>query len=126
MADVTEHVPDGVTLVRAPNAGPMTLSGTNTWLVGAPAWVVDPGPAEPAHVERVWQAAQERGGIAGIVLTHNHLDHSQAVPELRRPLGSAGRRADRAPRREGSRSRRCPASSRTSCWRTVTGWARSR
>src|SRR5688572_11171879 len=76
-------MPDGVTLVRAANAGPMTLSGTNTWLIGTPAWVIDPGPAEPAHVERVWQATQERGGIAGIVLTHNHLDHSQAVPDLR-------------------------------------------
>jgi glyoxylase-like metal-dependent hydrolase (beta-lactamase superfamily II) len=83
VAHVTERVPEGVTLVRAGNAGPMTLSGTNTWLVATPAWVIDPGPAEPAHVERVWQAAQDRGGIAGIVLTHNHLDHSQAVPELR-------------------------------------------
>lgn len=88
MAHVTEHVPDGVTLVRASNAGPMTLSGTNTWVIGAPAWVIDPGPAEPAHVERVWRAAQERGGIAGIVLTHNHLDHSQAVPELRHRSGA--------------------------------------
>jgi glyoxylase-like metal-dependent hydrolase (beta-lactamase superfamily II) len=88
VADVTEHVPEGVTLVRAPNAGPMTLSGTNTWLIGTPAWVIDPGPAEPVHVERVWQAAQERGGIAGIVLTHNHLDHSQAAPELRDRSGA--------------------------------------
>jgi glyoxylase-like metal-dependent hydrolase (beta-lactamase superfamily II) len=86
--EVTERVPEGVTLVRAPNASPMTLSGTNTWLVGTPAWVIDPGPADPAHVERVWQRAQERGGIAGIVLTHNHLDHSQAAPELRDRSGA--------------------------------------
>lgn len=83
MAGVTEEVPRGVTLVRAPNAGPMTLSGTNTWLVGTPAWVVDPGPADGGHAERVRDAAAERGGIAGIVLTHNHLDHSQSAPELR-------------------------------------------
>jgi len=88
VVDVTERVPEGVTLVRAANAGPMTLSGTNTWLVGRPAWVIDPGPAEPAHVERVWQAAQERGGIAGIALTHNHIDHSESVPELRRRTGA--------------------------------------
>jgi glyoxylase-like metal-dependent hydrolase (beta-lactamase superfamily II) len=88
MARVTERVPEGVTLVRASNAGPMTLSGTNTWLIGGPAWVIDPGPAEPAHVERVWQGAQARGGVAGIVLTHNHLDHSQAVPELRERSGA--------------------------------------
>jgi glyoxylase-like metal-dependent hydrolase (beta-lactamase superfamily II) len=36
----------------------------------------------------VWQAAQERGGIAGIVLTHSHLDHSQAAPELRERSGA--------------------------------------
>ncbi|MGH2979903.1 MAG: MBL fold metallo-hydrolase [Solirubrobacterales bacterium] len=87
MAEVTERVPDGVTLVRGTNAGPMTLSGTNTWLVGTPAWVIDPGPDEPAHVERVWEAAQARGGIAGIVLTHNHLDHSASAPELRERAG---------------------------------------
>lgn len=89
MAEVTERVPDGVTLVRAPNPGPMTLSGTNTWLTGAPAWVIDPGPADPGHVEGVWAAAQARGGIAGIVLTHNHVDHSQAVPMLRERSGAA-------------------------------------
>jgi glyoxylase-like metal-dependent hydrolase (beta-lactamase superfamily II) len=88
VAEVTERVPDGVTLVRAPNAGPMTLSGTNTWLIGAPAWVIDPGPADPGHVERVWEGAQQRGGVAGIVLTHNHLDHSESVPELRRRSGA--------------------------------------
>jgi glyoxylase-like metal-dependent hydrolase (beta-lactamase superfamily II) len=79
----TERLPAGVALVRAPNAGPMTLSGTNTWLVGEPAWVVDPGPAGDGHPERVWAAAEERGGVAGIVLTHNHLDHSESVPVLR-------------------------------------------
>jgi glyoxylase-like metal-dependent hydrolase (beta-lactamase superfamily II) len=100
VADVTERVPDGVTLVRAANAGPMTLSGTNTWLIGAPAWVIDPGPADAAHVERVWHAAQERGGIAGIVLTHNHLDHSQAVPELRK-RSEAPIAARTAPAQEG-------------------------
>jgi glyoxylase-like metal-dependent hydrolase (beta-lactamase superfamily II) len=88
VAELTERVPDGVTLVRAANAGPMTLSGTNTWLIGRPAWVIDPGPAEPAHVERVWEAVQARGGIAGIVLTHNHLDHSQSVPALRARSGA--------------------------------------
>ena len=74
--------------MRAPNPGPMTLSGTNTWLIGTPAWVIDPGPSEPAHVERVWDAARARGGVAGIVLTHNHLDHSQSAPALRARSGA--------------------------------------
>ena len=39
-----------VALVRAPNPSPYTLDGTNTWIAGRdPAWVVDPGPAIPAH-----------------------------------------------------------------------------
>lgn len=88
MVNVTERTPEGVALVRAANAGPMTLSGTNTWLVGAPAWVVDPGPADGGHPERVWAAAAARGGVAGIVLTHNHLDHSESVPALRARSGA--------------------------------------
>jgi glyoxylase-like metal-dependent hydrolase (beta-lactamase superfamily II) len=69
--------------VRAPNAGPLTLSGTNTYLVGSPAWVIDPGPDDQAHLERVWSAAGGRGGIAGIALTHRHLDHAGAAAALR-------------------------------------------
>jgi glyoxylase-like metal-dependent hydrolase (beta-lactamase superfamily II) len=70
--------------IRADNPGPFTLSGTNTWLVGSgPAWVVDPGPALEQHVELVTAEAQRRGGLGGIVLTHDHADHSEAVPALR-------------------------------------------
>ncbi len=63
--------------------GPLTLTGTNTYLVGEPAYVIDPGPAEEAHLERVLEAAERRGGIAGIALTHRHLDHAEGVPFLR-------------------------------------------
>jgi glyoxylase-like metal-dependent hydrolase (beta-lactamase superfamily II) len=87
VATVTERVPGGVALVRAPNAGPMTLSGTNTWIVGEPAWVIDPGPADPGHVARVAEEAERRGGVAGIALTHAHVDHAEAVPELRERFG---------------------------------------
>lgn len=80
---ITERVPHGVILVRAPNSGPLTLSGTNTWLAGEPAWLIDPGPAHDEHVARVIAAAEARGGIAGIALTHSHLDHAEAVPRLR-------------------------------------------
>ena len=67
----------GITLVVAPNPSPLTLDGTNTWVVGD--WVVDPGPAIPAHVDAVMRAA---GRIDGIVLTHSHFDHSEAAAEL--------------------------------------------
>lgn len=73
--------------VRAPNPGPMTLSGTNTYVVESePAWVVDPGPADGAHIERVRELAEERGGIGGVVLTHSHLDHNEGVAMLGAPL----------------------------------------
>jgi glyoxylase-like metal-dependent hydrolase (beta-lactamase superfamily II) len=88
VAAVTERVPAGVALVRAPNAGPLTLSGTNTWIVGEPAWVIDPGPADPGHVSRVVAEAERRGGVAGIALTHGHVDHAAAVPELRERFGA--------------------------------------
>lgn len=69
--------------IRAPNPGPMTLTGTNTYVVGeSPAWVIDPGPADPEHIERVRGAAEERGGIAGVLLTHSHLDHVAGVEPL--------------------------------------------
>lgn len=74
--------------MRAPNAGPLTLSGTNTWLLGEPAWLVDPGPADPGHVAEVVAAVEARGGLAGIVLTHAHLDHSESVPLLRERFGA--------------------------------------
>ncbi len=77
-----------VELVRAPNPGPFTLDGTNTWLVGRdPAWVVDPGPDDAGHVAAVLAAARRRGGIGGLALTHDHADHAEAVPALRATAG---------------------------------------
>ena len=99
MAAVTERVPEGVALVRAPNASALTLSGTNTWIVGAPAWVIDPGPAEAGHVARVVDEVERRGGAAGIALTHSHIDHAEAAPELRERFGvplAAGRKPESA------------------------------
>ena len=78
-----------VALVRADNPGPFTLSGTNTWLVGAdPCWVVDPGPDQPGHVERVLEAAQRLGGVGGVVLTHDHSDHAGGLAALVAGAGS--------------------------------------
>ena len=53
-----------ILLVRADNPGLLSLSGTNTWVVGRdPAWVIDPGPDAPEHVAAVAAAAAERGGL---------------------------------------------------------------
>jgi glyoxylase-like metal-dependent hydrolase (beta-lactamase superfamily II) len=77
-----------ITRVLAPNPSPLTLSGTNTWVVGRdPAWVVDPGPAIESHLDAVAAEVAARGGAGGIALTHDHADHSEGVPALRSRLG---------------------------------------
>src|SRR5271154_440683 len=69
--------------VLAPNPGPFTLSGTNTWAVGRqPAWVVDPGPMLDPHLSRLCDALDARGGLGGVAITHDHDDHCEAVDAL--------------------------------------------
>jgi glyoxylase-like metal-dependent hydrolase (beta-lactamase superfamily II) len=75
----------GVALVRADNPSPLTLTGTNTWLVQG--WVIDPGPALAAHLDAVAAQAAAQGGAAGIALTHDHEDHVEGLDALRDRLG---------------------------------------
>lgn len=72
-----------ITRIRADNASPMTLSGTNTYVVDG--WVVDPGPLLESHLVAVVAAVPETP--RGIVVTHSHTDHSEAADELARRLG---------------------------------------
>jgi len=73
---------DDVTRIRAPNPSPLTLDGTNSYVVHG--WVVDPGPAIPSHVDAVRRAVD--GGIEGVVLTHSHSDHSEAAELFDAPV----------------------------------------
>jgi glyoxylase-like metal-dependent hydrolase (beta-lactamase superfamily II) len=76
--------------LRAANPGPFTLSGTNSWIAGRdPAWLVDPGPALTEHVQALVGEIERRGGLGGIALTHDHIDHSEAVPMLRERFPAA-------------------------------------
>ena len=76
--------------IRAANPGPFTLSGTNSWIVGRdPAWLVDPGPALDEHLAAMTEEIERRGGLGGIVLTHDHADHSEAVPAMRARFAGA-------------------------------------
>ena len=72
----------------APNPGPMTLDGTNTWVLRDPGSdhcvVVDPGPLDAGHLSRV----VEHGPVALVVLTHGHLDHAEAAPRLHEMTGA--------------------------------------
>src|SRR3954449_1704020 len=67
----------------AATPGPFTLRGTNTGLVGRdPCYLVDPGPALPAHRERVLADARDRGGIGGIRSTHGRARPPAGLAEL--------------------------------------------
>jgi glyoxylase-like metal-dependent hydrolase (beta-lactamase superfamily II) len=86
--------------IRAANPGPFTLSGTNSWIVGRdPAWLIDPGPALDEHLAALNAEVAARGGLGGVALTHDHADHTEAVPAIRAqhpgaPLATAGSETD--------------------------------
>src|SRR5215208_4164632 len=75
---MADRLPDGVARVRANNPSPLTLDGTNTYVLDG--WVVDPGPDDARHLAAVLDAAG--GEVDGIVLTHGHSDHADAAPAL--------------------------------------------
>jgi glyoxylase-like metal-dependent hydrolase (beta-lactamase superfamily II) len=80
---VAEPDPQGVVRVRADNPSPLTLDGTNTYVLRG-RWVVDPGPADEQHLEAVRAAAVD--GIEAVVLTHTHFDHAEGADALGAPV----------------------------------------
>lgn len=81
--------------VLAPNANLMTLDGTNTWVLRPPgsdrAVVIDPGPPDAGHLDAVAEAA---GRVDVVLLTHHHLDHSEAAKEFATRMGCGVRALD--------------------------------
>src|SRR5687767_14807738 len=72
--------------VLAPNASPMTLSGTTTYLVGrTEIAIIDPGSADATHLDAI---AREVTGASSIriLITHNHPDHASGARELARKV----------------------------------------
>ncbi|MGH3683232.1 MAG: MBL fold metallo-hydrolase, partial [Natronosporangium sp.] len=88
VAAVAGELPGWARLVRAPNPGPMTLDGTNTWVLTAPgadrSVVVDPGPADESHL----QAVAAHGPVAAILLTHGHPDHVDGLARFQELTGA--------------------------------------
>lgn len=81
------QVSDRVRRITAPNPGPMTGSGTNTYLVGQQSIaVIDPGPAEPSHIDAILQACGDQ--LRWILATHTHPDHSPAAVALAEATGA--------------------------------------
>ena len=95
LADLREHY--DIELVRAANPGPLTLTGTNSWVVGrSPAWVVDPGPLLDEHLLALYETIDGRGGLGGVAVTHDHHDHAEAARTVAEHYGAplaAGRGA---------------------------------
>lgn len=94
--------------VLAPNPGPMTLEGTNTWVLAEPgsreAVVVDPGPLDEGHLNTVLDLAVAGGRrVALTLLTHGHLDHTEGAARFAELSGATtlgagyGGLADRSP-----------------------------
>ncbi|MGV9785873.1 MBL fold metallo-hydrolase [Streptomyces sp. NPDC004673] len=87
--------------VLAPNASPMTLDGTNTWIVAEPdsdlAVVIDPGPLDDGHLREVVDIAEKAGKrIALTLLTHGHADHAEGAARFAEITGTRVRALDPA------------------------------
>jgi glyoxylase-like metal-dependent hydrolase (beta-lactamase superfamily II) len=80
--------------ILAPNPSPMTLDGTNTWVLTEPgserSIVVDPGPDHEEHLSRV---AAEAGRVALVLLTHGHPDHAEGARRFAELAGGVPVRA---------------------------------
>lgn len=89
MTLVAPSVPAYARLVRADNPSPMTLEGTNTWVLRAHdetgSIVIDPGPLSDQHLDAVVETA---GPVALILLTHGHPDHSDGARALQWATGA--------------------------------------
>lgn len=86
----------------APNAGPMTLDGTNTWVLREPgaarSVVVDPGPRDEQHLCSVRERAEN---VAVVLLTHGHADHAEGAARFAELAGCGVRALDPAHRLGG-------------------------
>lgn len=78
-----ETLGPGIRRLIAPNPSPMTLYGTNTYIIGdRDLVVIDPGPLIDAHLEDILKACEDGQRITKLLVTHSHLDHSPLAKRL--------------------------------------------
>lgn len=87
-------VTEQVSYRLAPNPGPMTLDGTNSYVLsgngGRSSVIVDPGPGDAGHLD----ALAAVGDVELILITHRHHDHTEGAPALAAATGAPVRAAD--------------------------------
>ncbi len=87
--ETVERLAPGIRRVLAPNPSPMTYWGTNSYIIGeGEVAVIDPGPAEPAHLRAILDALAPGERITHILVTHSHLDHSALAGPLSQATGA--------------------------------------
>lgn len=96
--DITERAH----CVLCPNPGPMTLDGTNTWIVGEPGSdevaIIDPGPLDERHLQAVLDEVAATGRrVALTLLTHGHADHAESAGRFAELTGAPVRGFGRGP-----------------------------
>lgn len=81
-------VASGVQMVLAPNSGPMTHWGTNSYIIGDKAVaIVDPGPADAEHLAALMEVVGKRE-VSHILVTHAHADHSAGASAVSSKTGA--------------------------------------
>ncbi len=82
------RVAEGIARIVAPNPGPFTYHGTNTYLIEGEGGfaVLDPGPADPGHLQAIMDATG--GHVRRILLSHTHADHLDGLPALKEATGA--------------------------------------
>ncbi|MEU5837767.1 MBL fold metallo-hydrolase [Streptomyces diacarni] len=99
--DITGWASTRAYCVLAPNPSPMTLDGTNTWIVAEPdsdlAVVIDPGPLDDTHLRNVVATVERQGRrVALTLLTHGHPDHAEGAARFAELTGTPVRALDPA------------------------------
>jgi glyoxylase-like metal-dependent hydrolase (beta-lactamase superfamily II) len=83
-----EQLEPGIARLLAPNPSPFTFTGTQTYFLGErEVAIIDPGPADPRHLDSLMRAVAERP-VAAILVTHTHRDHSPAARPLSQLTGA--------------------------------------
>lgn len=78
-----------IRVITAPNASPMTFTGTQTYLVGTTDLaIIDPGPNMESHLQAILAAVLPGQQITQIMVTHSHIDHSPLAPKLSAETGA--------------------------------------